>query len=350
MADQRTPSTTSQDATHRAKQAADEAQQAADLACGCAETDADQKSDLTEQFPSSSPSSSSPTATTPLGAQPLTGSTPTVGSQAFQGDASSEAHSSETALEKLSRQQHEMRSQADQLKSTARETGDEVRRKGAEMASEAKYRAQEMKDRAMHAAAETAEKAQQQASDFAQEQKSRIASELQSFSKAVSSAADKLREDHDDRIASYADLCADQLRSTASYLQTRTVGELMGDLENLARRRPEIFFGGMLLAGLGIARFLKASNRPRRQRYREPYETPDWGGERNLADYNAPAEPGSTEAYRVGAGSAYNAGPSPQHDRAFDDRPLEAATNTPVPSSSQSSSKDQPMNDPLSYH
>src|SRR5690606_3987489 len=41
------------------------------------------------------------------------------------------------------------------------------------------------------------------------------------------------------------------------------LGQLLDDVEATARRRPELVFGGLLIAGLATARFLKASSRSR---------------------------------------------------------------------------------------
>ncbi len=364
MAEQRKPHTSSQDALNQARNAADEAQRAADEACGCAgaEKVERQQSDISSQAGLSGQSTSfstEPVSTgqSSLGSQSLRGNESSLGNQSFQGNESS--GSQESASAKLSRQQHEMRAQAEQIKSAARETGEEVRRKGAEMASEAKHQAREMKDRAVHSAAEVAQQAQHQAASFAQDQKSRIADELQTFGKAVSCAADKLREDHDDRIASYADLCAEQLRSTADYFQTRSVGELVGDVENLARRRPEIFFGGMLLVGLGIARFLKSSSRPRRSQYRDQYGPTDWDDQTQMMDYETESAYGASGMYSGGsygvgstraARTSYNAESTRERDSTYGGRPLDSATDSQAWPESQSPSKSQPMNDPLSYH
>jgi hypothetical protein len=266
----------------------------------------------------------------------------------------------DTATDTLERQKNEARRQAEQIKAGARETAEEVRRKGAEMAREAKDTAREMKDRAMHSAAETAQQVQHRAMSLADEQKSRLASELTTFGAAMSRAADKLREDNDQRVASYADLAADQLRSSADYLNGRTCGELCGDVENFARRRPEVFFGGMLLVGLGIARFLKASRRPRQSMYGDEYDQFDDNYQqfgqgqiyRGQSGYGAGQQDRPTYAGGMygqpSYGSSYDE--SYREERSF----REPSDQDAFPESEEpAKGETKPggsMNDPLSYH
>ena len=53
---------------------------------------------------------------------------------------------------------------------------------------------------------------------------------------------------------------AEKLEQAADNVQSRDPGMILHDVERAARRRPEIFFGGMFLAGLVLSRFLKASS------------------------------------------------------------------------------------------
>jgi hypothetical protein len=219
-------------------------------------------------------------------------------------------------------------SSTDQVKATARETTEELRRKGAEMAQETKETARHLKDEAVHSATEAARQAQHQAADYADAQKGRVADELRTFGEAISRAADKLREEQDVRAAGYADMAADQLASAADYLRTRNLGDLMGDMETFARRRPEIFFGATFLVGMGIARFLKASSR--RPGLRDDRHFDD-------DDYYPPMRTASQEAAgsQPGAWSQAEQRSRPQSEQW---------------SPSQQSSNLAGMNDPLSYH
>jgi hypothetical protein len=185
-------------------------------------------------------------------------------------------------------------------KAAARETTEELKRKGAEMAHETKETARHLKDEAVHSAAEAARHAQQQAAGYADQQKGRVADELRNFGDAMSRAADKLREEQDVRVAGYADMAASQLASAAEYLRTRNLGDLMGDVESLARRRPEVFFGATFLVGMGIARFLKASHRGR-------------GRHDDHDDYDDESHNAMRSAAYAGVGSPHGARSQPEH-------------------------------------
>src|SRR5690606_28949234 len=74
---------------------------------------------------------------------------------------------------------------------------------------------------------------------------------------------DSLREEDDQNLADYADRAAEKLSRVENYLKRQDLGQLLDDVEATARRRPELVFGGLLIAGLATARFLKASSRSR---------------------------------------------------------------------------------------
>jgi hypothetical protein len=63
-------------------------------------------------------------------------------------------------------------------------------------------------------------------------------------------------------------MAADRLDDVARFIGDSDVRSLVREVERAARRRPELFLGGMFLVGLGISRFLKASSRSD--------DDPDW--------------------------------------------------------------------------
>jgi hypothetical protein len=223
----------------------------------------------------------------------------------------------ESAAQKMERQKQETAQQGREFQAQAQQTKEGVKHKARETADETRQTAREMSDRAMHSAAHAAERAQRQAASFAEGQKHRVASEFTTFGEAMSRAAEKLREDHDERVAAYAEMAADQLRSTADYLESHEIGDLAGDLEHFARRRPEVFFGGMLLAGLGIARFLKASRKTSGRRELQEQR----GAQSSTGMHTARANDPYAET--DGETAASGAWTGPRHE---------------------------PLNDPLSYH
>ena len=129
--------------------------------------------------------------------------------------------------------------------------------------------ASQVGERAKEKAIETGYKLKQQGRTFLNEQKERVGSEIGTFSAVARRAAERLESESDMNLSSYVSSAADQLDRLASRVRERDLGELVDDVEEMARRRPEVFYGGMFVAGLVTARFLKASKEKRApERYR----------------------------------------------------------------------------------
>jgi len=138
-----------------------------------------------------------------------------------------------------------------------------------------KDKARETKDRVMNKGSDALHQARERTRHFADERKNQLGERIHGYGSAFRRAADKLRDEEDPNIAHYTQMVADRIDQAADYVRSRDAGMLMRDVENLVRRRPEIFFGGMFLAGLVIARFLKASNQ-RDDVYRDEHEEDYW--------------------------------------------------------------------------
>lgn len=122
-----------------------------------------------------------------------------------------------------------------------------------------KEKARETKDRVLSKGSDAMRQAKERTRSMADERKNQLGERIHGYGSSIRRAADKLREEKDPNIAHYAEMIADRIDQAGDYLQSRDPGMLLRDVENAARRRPEIFFGGMFLAGLLVARFLKAS-------------------------------------------------------------------------------------------
>jgi len=114
--------------------------------------------------------------------------------------------------------------------------------------------------------------AKEAASHLAKDAKEELSSRLTSQKdKAVEKAAEKLgtvadalRGTQDATqevpfVGDYAKKAAEGVDRLSSYIQTRTLGQLVGDVETFARREPALFFGGAFTLGLLAGRFLKSS-------------------------------------------------------------------------------------------
>jgi hypothetical protein len=132
--------------------------------------------------------------------------------------------------------------------------------KGGASMENVKEAALEAGEQLKEQAASATETLRQQGEGFFAEQKEKAAGELTTLSSAVRGAADKLRSDDESHAARYAEMAADKLENVADFIGKQDVGSLVREIERAARRRPELFLGGMFLVGLGISRFLKASS------------------------------------------------------------------------------------------
>ena len=83
---------------------------------------------------------------------------------------------------------------------------------------------------------------------------------LGSIAQAARQTTQQLREQQHDTIAEYVEKAADRLEKFSSDLNSRSVTDLMSDVQQFARRQPALFVGAAFAAGLLGARFLKSSN------------------------------------------------------------------------------------------
>jgi hypothetical protein len=146
------------------------------------------------------------------------------------------------------------------VKVEAREAASAIRSEAASLAHEAQA-----------AASDAARQAKEEGRNFLQRQKERATEEVSHFEAAIRRASDTLREEDDQNLADYADRAAHRLSRIKDYLQRQELGDLLNDVEQTARRRPELVFGGLFVAGLAAARFLKASSRPRGPRRQQNF-------------------------------------------------------------------------------
>jgi hypothetical protein len=192
-------------------------------------------------------------------------------------------------------------------------TGSDVRSITENATQKASAAASEAGERVKEKAKEAGDKVKEQGRTFLNEQKERIGSEIETYSAAARRAAERLESESDTNLSAYVASAADQLDRLATRVQERDLGELIDDVEEMARRRPEVFYGGMFVAGLAAARFLKAS---KEKRARERYQAAG-GGSRGHSAYETPRP----------AGRTFGSRPSPFPLRAKPNKPGEGTSN-----------------------
>jgi hypothetical protein len=157
---------------------------------------------------------------------------------------------------------------ARQQASVAREA---ARQRMASARSKVRQSAQSLKEQARQRAGQWGEQLKSQSEEYLDRGKSRAAEQVDHLSQAIRGAGEKLREGDQEFIAGYIDAVADQIDRVGGYLRDRDFAGLLGDARDIARRHPVMVTGGMFVAGLALARFLKAG-RPHDQGGRGGYD------------------------------------------------------------------------------
>lgn len=124
--------------------------------------------------------------------------------------------------------------------------------------SEMTSQVQDAAEQAKQKAGEVADQAKQTTASRANEQKDKAADSLGSVARAFDDVGNQLR-DQNPTMAHYADMASDKIEQFASQISNRDVTDLLGDVEDFARRNPAAFLGGAFALGMAAARFLKSS-------------------------------------------------------------------------------------------
>ena len=115
-----------------------------------------------------------------------------------------------------------------------------------------------LSDKAKSDMAQATESAKCEARRIAGDQKEAGAATLGEVAGAVHGAARSLEAEMP-QVAGYIHDAAARLEDAAKTLRTRNVDELVNDIGHLARSQPALLFGGAMLAGFALTRFLKST-------------------------------------------------------------------------------------------
>lgn len=113
--------------------------------------------------------------------------------------------------------------------------------------------ARRLKEKAL----ETGREARQRGKEQLEAGKSSAADRVQQLAGAVERAAGELQQDNS--LARYAADLAGGMGRFAEGLRSRSIDELAGEVQSLARRNPMAFLLGSVALGIALSRFLKAS-------------------------------------------------------------------------------------------
>jgi glucan phosphorylase len=128
------------------------------------------------------------------------------------------------------------------------------------VAQQAAQQAGQLVDQVQQQAGTVAQQVQGQARSQLAAQKDNVASSLGGLAQAARQIGDQMRQSGQAPLAQYADNTANQIQQSANYLHNRTIDQLIGDIEDFARRQPAVFIAGGLVLGMLAARFIKSSS------------------------------------------------------------------------------------------
>jgi hypothetical protein len=137
---------------------------------------------------------------------------------------------------------------ASELKQRARAEADAV-------GQQVRGAAEDIKREAAHAAEQTKE----QVRLMAARQKQAAAGQVSGFAQALKGASGDLEHRGQPFAARCVEQAAEGLQRASDALEQRDFDELIGGVEDFARRQPVAFLGGAVLAGFGLARLMKSS-------------------------------------------------------------------------------------------
>lgn len=164
-----------------------------------------------------------------------------------------------------------------------------------------------------------------------------VAEGFGSVAGAIRNTSDQLRQSPVGPVSGYLGDAADSIQQASKYLENKSVGEVVSDVEDFARREPLLFLGGTFAVGLLLGRFLKSSPPDDRGRGDRPrYDAPPpprregYGG-------SAPSSMGGTSMGGTTTGGNMGAGKLPSFESPLTSGPLTNGPITTGPVSTQGS-------------
>lgn len=158
-----------------------------------------------------------------------------------------------------------------QAKQTASDTLNQAKQSAAQGVDQAKQTASDTLGQAKQAASETIGQAKQAVSESLSDvkgqmqstfdtQKNQAVGRLGSVATALRQTSQQLNDQNETTFANYAQSAADQIENWSGMLQNQDLNGLVNEVQDFARRQPELFIAGSLAAGLLLGRFLKSTS------------------------------------------------------------------------------------------
>jgi hypothetical protein len=159
-------------------------------------------------------------------------------------------------------------------------------------------------DKLKDKAAQATEEIKARGKDKLETGKKTAAKGIEQVAGVLDEATESLERSEQQSLAGYAQELAGSIRSFASNLRDRSVDDLIGETQTLARRNPTLFFFGSVAVGIALSRFLKAS--AERENNHFPDNIMPSGIKRSASDWQKTEE--STGNVRAGNGPENRAG------------------------------------------
>ncbi|WP_407168656.1 hypothetical protein [Bradyrhizobium sp. ORS 111] len=110
---------------------------------------------------------------------------------------------------------------------------------------------------------DTMTQAEEKTEQAADRKKQAGANQIEQMAQAVHSAADELQQQMP-KAAEFVHATASRIEEGAGAVRDGSLRDLMGSFNDFGRKEPLAVFGGAVLAGFAISRFLKSSADPSR--------------------------------------------------------------------------------------
>jgi hypothetical protein len=185
-----------------------------------------------------------------------------------------------------------------------------------------KRAATQLVDGTVNAASRLADDAKDEIGRRLTSEKARAVGAVETIAGAMRHTADELEELGP--LPDMVERAADGIERAADFVQTRSLSELLVEVESYARREPAVFLGGAFVLGLFGARLMKSST----SRPIEGEANAEFGSQGMLPPPNPPPRPAS---YRQGAYPADDSHPSGDELTAMPDEEHAAISSPPPP-------------------
>ena len=144
------------------------------------------------------------------------------------------------------------------LAAKAKDVVRDVKNKAADLTDGVTRTAKENVSQLGEAAVSVASSAKGKVEGAVTERKSLGADYMESLAQATSRAANEFELELP-QAAHYIRQAAEQIQGVADTVREKDVRQLVGEVQDFARRQPTLFFGGAVLLGFAALRFLKSA-------------------------------------------------------------------------------------------